>query len=362
MSDLTAVSLRRSRVVGQREKTRWWKSALVSLAVTVVVAWLAYVFLLPFYEQMNASLGAAAREPGQPSGPYIGKTFIYQDQTLNIYKVPQDGALKELALLEPGRASSVFIDPSNPSQKIEYQGSYRALDRIWLFYPRFENYAQAWEKLPGGFLRGLFNTFMVAALSTLGVVLSSVLTAYGLARFNLPGKDILLSILTMTMMLPTVVLFVPQYIMFFSVGWIGTWLPLIVPAFFGSAYSIFLLRQFFLAIPREFDEAAKVDGANPLQVLWFILLPLIRPAIIAVAIIHFIYVWNDFFYPTLYLAGKTDLMPVSVLIRMFSSSYGSSDPHLISAASVIATLIPMLLFLVAQRPFVRAITMPGLDK
>jgi multiple sugar transport system permease protein len=362
MSDLV-VRMARPKVISRREQVRQWKSVAVSLVVTLIVAWLAYVFLLPFYEQINASLGAAAREPGQPSGPYAGKVFTYQGQALNIYQVPQEGgSLKELALLEPGRVSSIFIDPQNPEQKISYQGSYRALDRVWQFAPRFGNYAEAWERLPGGFLRGMINTFIVATLSTIGVVLSSVLTAYGLARFNLPGKDILLSILTITLMLPTVVLFVPQYIMFFSVGWTGTWLPLIVPAFFGSAYSIFLLRQFFLAIPREFDEAAKVDGANPLQILWFILLPLIRPAIIAVAIIHFIYVWNDFFYPTLYLAGKTDLMPVSVLIRMFSSSYGSSDPHLISAASVIATVIPMLLFLIAQRPFIRAVTMPGLDK
>jgi multiple sugar transport system permease protein len=344
------------------QRVRAWRRTLGSVLVTLIVAWIAYIFLLPFYQQLNGSLGPGSREPNQPYGPYVGKSVELNGQPLSIYRVPVNGALRELALLEPGRQTSVFVDPAAPEGRIQFNGSYRALERVWEFQPRFSNYAEAWTRLPGGFLRGLFNTFAISALSTLGVVLSSVLAAYALARFKLPGRDLMLTVLTLTMMLPTVVLFVPQYIMFFNIGWTGTWLPLIVPAFFGSAYSIFLLRQFFMAIPREFDEAAKVDGANPLQILWFILVPLIRPAIIAVAIIHFIFVWNDFFYPTLYLAGKTDLMPLPVLIRMFSSSYGASDPEIISAASIIATLVPMLLFLVAQRPFVRAITMPGLDK
>ena len=346
----------------QRQNQRIWRSRIVSILVTALIAWTAWVFLTPFYEQLNASLGAASREPGQPFGPYVGQIFNYQNQELKIYNVPINGSTQQLALLEPGRTSSVFIDPKNPNTPITYEGSYRALERLWTFSPRFSNYVEAWDRLPGGFVRGLSNTFIIAGLSTLGVLISSTFTAYGLARFNMPYKDFLLGLVTVTLMLPTVVLFVPQYILFFKIGWVGTWLPLIVPSFFGSAYSIFLLRQFFLAIPKEFDEAAKVDGANPLQILWFILLPLIRPALIAVAILHFIFVWNDFFYPTLYLAGKTDLMPVSVLMRMFSSSYGSSTPHLISAAAVIATVVPMVLFLIAQRPFIRAITMPGLDK
>ncbi len=346
----------------QRENQRAWRSRIASLLITILIAWVAWVFLTPFYEQINASFGAPSREPGQPFGPYVGQVFSHQGQDLKIYNVPTNGVVQQLALLEPGRSSSVFIDPKDPSVPITYQGSYRALERLWTFSPRFANYAEAWEQLPGGFFRGLSNTFIIAALSTIGVLISSTFTAYGLARFHMPYKDFLLGLVTLTLMLPTVVLFVPQYILYFKIGWVGTWLPLIVPSFFGSAYSIFLLRQFFLAIPKEFDEAAKVDGANPLQILWFILLPLIKPALIAVAILNFIFVWNDFFYPTLYLAGKTDLMPLSVLIRMFSSSYGSSTPHLISAAAIIATIVPMVLFLVAQRPFIRAITMPGLDK
>jgi multiple sugar transport system permease protein len=338
------------------------RSVLVSIAVTLFVGWLAFVFLTPLYELLNASLGTSSREPNQPYGPYVGKIFTYEDKDLSMYKVPVNGQIRELALIEPGRAKSVFIDPSNPTAKIDYPGSYRELDRLWVFKPQFKNYVDAWNNLPNGFARGLLNTFLIAGLSTLGILISSLFTAYGLARFNLPGKDLMLGIVTATLMLPSIVLFVPQYIMFFTVGWVGTWLPLIVPNFFGNAFSIFLLRQFFMAIPREFDEAAKVDGANPLQILWFILMPLLRPAVIAVAIINFIIVWNDFFNPTLYLAGKTELMPLSVLIRAFSSARGSTDPQMISAAAVIATVVPMALFLLAQKPFIRAVTMPGLDK
>lgn len=339
-----------------------FRSIMMSIIVTVFIAWLAFVFLTPLYELINASLGTSSREPNQPYGPYAGKVFEFEGQKLNIYKVPLNGQTRELALLEPGRASSVFLDPNNSTQKITYEGAYRALDRVWVFSPRFQNYVDAWNNLPNGFVKGLINTLIIAGLSTFGILMSSLFTAYGLARFNLPGKDLLLAIVTITLMLPTVVLFVPQYILFFKIGWVGTWLPLIVPQFFGNAFSIFMLRQFFMAIPREFDEAAKVDGANPLQILWYILLPLLRSAVIAVAIINFIIVWNDFFNPTLYLAGKTELMPLSVLIRAFSSARGGTDPQMISAAAVIATIIPMVLFLIAQRPFIKAVTMPGLDK
>ncbi len=353
----------KNQTAGKEIKDRQnFRSILVSIAVTLFVSWLAFVFLTPLYELLNASLGAASREPNQPYGPYVGRIFTYENKDLSVYKVPVNGQIQELALIEPGRANSVFIDPNNPTVRINYPGSYRELERLWVFKPQFKNYVDAWNNLPNGFARGLLNTFLIAGLGTLGILISSLFTAYGLARFNLPGKDLMLLLVTITFMLPPIILFVPQYIMFFKVGWVGTWLPLIVPDFFGNGVSIFMLRQFFLAIPREFDEAAKVDGANPLQILWFILLPLLRTSVIAVAIINFIIIWNDFFNPTLYLAGKTDLMPLSVLIRAFSSARGSTDPQMISAAAVIATVVPMALFLLAQKPFIRAITMPGLDK
>ena len=360
---MTSVQNTTPRVTSKRiQDARSVRSIIMSIVVTIFIAWLAFVFLTPLYELINASFGTSAREPNQPYGPYAGKIFEHNGEKLKLYKVPINGQTKELALLEPGRASSVFIDPINPTQKVNFEGSYRALDRIWVFSPRLQNYVDAWNNLPGGFVHGLINTFAIAGLSTLGILISSLFTAYGLARFNLPGKDTLLAIVIATMMLPSIVLFVPQYIMFFKIGWVGTWLPLIVPPFFGNAFSIFMLRQFFMAIPREFDEAAKVDGANPLHILWYILIPLLRPAVIAVAIINFIIVWNDFFNPTLYLAGKTELMPLSVSIRAFSSARGGTDPQMISAAAVIATIIPMVLFLFAQKPFIKAVTMPGLDK
>ncbi len=359
MSSITAEASKRSPSM-QRQSLKQWRDIAFSALLTAFVLWMAYVYLTPLYQSILQSLSQPSREANQPSYPSEARTFEYDAQKLNMYRVPVDGQVRELALLEPGRARSVFIDPADPTRKIEWEGSYRSLDRLWLLAPRWSNYPEAWRRINFG--RALLNTVALALISTIGVILSGILVAYGFARFRVPGKPVLMTVLTMTMMLPREVLFVSTYLMFYKLGWIGTWLPMIVPPFFGSATSIFLLRQFFLNIPRDLDEAAMIDGANPLQILWHIIVPLSRPAIIAVGIINFIFVWNDFFNPTLYLAGKTELMPLAVIVRSFSSSYGGTDPQLISAAAMVASLFPIALFLLAQRPFVRAVMMPGLDK
>ncbi len=343
-----------------RQNLRQIREIVISVALTLFVGWMAYVYLTPLYQAILQSFSGSSRAANQPSYPSDAKTFDYDGQTLTVYKVPVEGRIRELALLDRGRAESTFVNPANPSEKILYKGSYRELEQVWSFAPRWGNYAEAWRRIDFG--HALLNTFLLAMISTIGILISGTMVAYGFARFKVPGKNVLLTILTMTMMLPSQVLFVPSYILYYQIGWIGTWLPLLVPAFFGNATSIFLLRQFFLNVPKELDEAAMIDGANPIQILWSIIIPLSRPAILAVGIINFIIIWNDFFNPTLYLAGKTDLMPLAVIIRSFSSSYGGTDPQLIAAAAMLASLFPIALFLLAQRPFVRAVMMPGLDK
>ena len=207
-----------------------------------------------------------------------------------------DGAARQLMLVEKGRESSVFVDPADPSgAPIEWQGHWRTLTQAWTFAPLTENFSTAWSQL--NFPRLLFNTIGIATLSTIGAVLSSVLVAYGFARFRFPGRNAFFVILLATIILPPQVTLLPQYVIFTWLGWNGTWLPLIIPHCFANAFNVFLLRQYFLSIPRDLDEAAMIDGAGPFRILRSIIVPQSIAAITAVSLFHFFFAWNDFFVP-----------------------------------------------------------------
>ncbi len=187
----------------------------------------------------------------------------------------------------------------------------------------------------------LRNTLIVAILGTIGAVASAVVVAYGFARFRIPGRNGLFLLLIMTIILPFQVLLIPQYIGFKALGWTGTWLPLIVPHFFANAYNVFLLRQYFLTLPRELDQAAEIDGASPLQVLWSVIIPQAWPAIIAVALFHFFFTWNDFFAPLVYLSGKPELATMTVGLQAFNATYAASGTgYLTQAAALMAMIVP----------------------
>ena len=179
-----------------------------------------------------------------------------------IYTVTIDGVTRHLMLVEPGRESSIFVDPSDPTAtQIEWQGRWRTLEQSWRSRPRSRTTRTVWNQL--NFPRLLRNTFGIALLSTIGAVFSSILVAYGFARFRFPGRNIFFFILLGTIILPNQVTLLPQYVIFTWLGWNGTWLPLIIPHFFANAFNVFLLRQYFMTIPRDLDEAAMIDGAGP---------------------------------------------------------------------------------------------------
>ena len=359
MSAMTTTAGMPSSASLRSQQNKRIRAFVFSGLLTLFMVWIVVLYLRPLYYNINLSLGGPSRDVGQPDYPVTGRTFTFEGQTLDLYKVPTENGVRELAILEKSRSESVFVDPAT-GQKITWQGSWRTLERVWDFNPRWSNYAEASKLI--NFPRLFLNTLIVAVLGTIGTVLSSVLVAYGFARFRFPYKEIMIQILMATVILPQQVTVVPQYIIFYKVGWVGTWLPLIVPLFFGSAFSIFLLRQFFMNIPRDLDEAAMLDGASPFRTLISIIVPLSLPAIISVAIAQFIYLWNDFYYSVLYLAGKQELMTISPALLSFNSVYGGANPQLIAAASMLASLLPVALFFLAQRPFMRAMMMPGLDK
>ncbi|MBA2381272.1 MAG: carbohydrate ABC transporter permease [Chloroflexi bacterium] len=297
---------------------------------------------------------------GAPIYPASPATGTYQGQTYEIYGVPIDGTVRDLMLVKKGRSSSTFVDPGDATQTpIVWPGAWRTLKQSWVFDPKLSNFSTVWSQL--NFPRLLFNTAAVAVLSTLGAVLSSALVAYGFARFRFPGKNILFIVLIATIILPFQVTLIPTYAVFTKLGWNGTWLPLIVPHFFANAFNVFLLRQYFLSIPRDLDEAAMIDGASPFRVLRSVILPLSVPALTAVTLFHFFYSWNDFFLPLLYLSGKPDLQTLPIAIQQYNALY-VSQPTLIQAAALMTMAVPVVVFFLAQRAFMRGVVVTGVEK
>jgi multiple sugar transport system permease protein len=226
---------------------------------------------------------------------------------------------------------------------------------------RFDNYVQAWTKVP--FLTFYINSAIVSVLGVLGQIVSATLVAYGFARFHFPFRDALFLLVIATLIVPWEVTIVPSFVLYRWLGWLDSLKPLIVPFWFGgSPLFIFLLRQFFMGIPREFDEAAEIDGANSFRILWQILVPLCMPAIATVAIFSFLQHWNEFIQPLIFL-NSPEHFTVSLGLRLFQTTPGDpGEPkeHLLMAAAVIASMPCILLFFAAQRFFVRGIVLSGL--
>jgi multiple sugar transport system permease protein len=228
--------------------------------------------------------------------------------------------------------------------------------------PQWVNYVDVWKVQPVA--QWLGNSLLIIVATVPGAVLTATLVAYAFARFDYPGRDFFFMLMLSTLMLPYEVTLIPQYIIYQKYfGWINTYWPLIIPAWAGGgAFTIFLLRQFLMTIPRELDEAAVIDGANSWTILWRILVPLCRPALATVAILAFLREWNDFLGPFVYL-NTPELFTMALGLRFFQTLPESTqDPktHLLMTATVIMSLPAILLFFSFQRYFVRGIVMSGL--
>jgi multiple sugar transport system permease protein len=341
---------------------RTYRKFLGKAMLTMVACTIIFAFLSPLIFMVSTSFKQPSQisTPGAPIWPAVPQTGTFQGQQYPVYTVTIDGVQRRLMLVDPGRESSVFVDPNDSSATpITWEGRWRTLEQAWTFSPLLENYTTVWNQL--NFPRLLGNTIGIAALSTVGAVLSSILVAYGFARFRFPGRNVFFFILLATIILPNQVTLLPQYVIFSWLGWNGTWLPLIVPHFFANAFNVFLLRQYFMTIPRELDESAMIDGAGPFRILRSIIVPQSIPAITAVTLFHFFWAWNDFFVPLLYLANKPELQPLSIGIQQYNALY-ASQPTLIQASAVLAMIVPVVVFFMAQRAFMRGVVVTGVDK
>ena len=243
--------------------------------------------------------------------------------------------------------------------------SFKSSDEVLRFPPvwipsviHLENYFEPWRRLP--FALYYRNTLTVVGLNLIGTLLSSSIVAYGFARLRFRGRNIYFLILLSTMMLPGQVTLVPVYLMFKQLGWLNTFLPLIVPNWLGGgAFSIFLLRQFFSTLPLELDDAAKIDGCGLFTIYWRILLPLTKPALATVAIFAFFGNWNDFMGPLIFLS-KNSLYTISLGLQFYVTAHGQVKWNLMMAATFLSVLPLLIVFFSAQRTFIQGVALTGI--
>jgi multiple sugar transport system permease protein len=228
---------------------------------------------------------------------------------------------------------------------------------VWIPNPIvWENYPNALSKMP--FWIFLRNSVITSAIPVFGAVLSASMVAYSFARVEWPGRDMWFVVLISSMMLPGQVTMIPLYVLYSNLGWINTFLPLIVPWFFGGAFYVFMLRQFFIGIPMDLTDAAFIDGAGHLSIWWRIILPLSKPALATVAIFTFLFTWNDFLGPLLYLT-REELYTLQIGLQYFREQYAVAWQELMAASTVV--LMPTVaIFFLGQRYFVQGITLTGI--
>lgn len=228
----------------------------------------------------------------------------------------------------------------------------RWLPKHWLW----QNYVEVFRSFP--FAQFIVNSMKISTLSTLGQLLTCAMAAYCFARFRFPGRDVLFTILLSTMMVPGQVTMIPVFMVMRALGWVDTHYPLIVPSYCGGAFGTFLLRQFFLTIPNELEDAARMDGASRASIFWQIFLPLGKPALATLGLIAFMNNWNNLLGPVIYLQSR-DKMTLSVGLALFKGQY-TTKYNLLMAGALISVLPILIMFILAQKYFVQGITMTGI--
>jgi multiple sugar transport system permease protein len=241
---------------------------------------------------------------------------------------------------------------------LKEQGQVFQVPPVWIPDPfRWDNYPEAVRRAP--LWLWLYNTATITVLATIGTVITSSMVGFGFARLRFPGRDVLFVLLLSTMMLPPVVTLVPKFIMFRTIGWNDTFYPLIVPSFFGvSAFNIFLIRQYYLTIPLDLDEAARIDGASNWRVWWNVLVPISMPVLVAVAIFSFVQHWNEFLDPLVFLHSE-QMKTLSLGLRAFINPNDASW-HITMAASMWLIVPMIVIFFIGQRHFIQGAAMSGI--
>ena len=347
----------------------------VEQTMTIPPTWIPRTYYIEVEgEKLEVKKGIVTQESGAivivEEGPRAGERLFVSDSQLK----------EDKAFLQVQVADRVFEDyykikveevvPIGWVQVIEKTPEqYAKEEPYWTFVPPgaiqkriklwWNNYPRVFDKIP--FFTYAKNTLIVCTLGVIGTTFTSALVAYGFARIRWPGRDFIFVITLATMMIPFAVTMVPLYGIFRKLGWIGTLQPLWVPYMFGGAFNIFLLKQFFMSIPRDLTDAARVDGCSELGIFFRMILPLSKPALTVVALFHFLFAWNDFMGPLIYLTNK-ETYTLSLGLQVFQSQHGGTEWHLLMAASAMVILPILIMFFFAQKTFIQGVTLTGLKE
>ena len=333
-------------------------TALLNLFVFLFL--LAYLAPLSYMIVTSIETSAQLQDSNSPVWPAEPVTFRYKGISHPVYDVPTATGMRPLALIEPHIKYSMYIDTAHPEQGlIQVPGYYLGMQRAYTPKISFANFVQLWQGVK--YPHVIVNTLFVVIVGGLGVLASSIIVAYGFSRFHIPGEKYLFILLIATIMIPDSILILPSFVIFTHVlGWGASYLPLIVPQFFGNAVYIFLLRQNFKSIPRDLDEAAMLDGAGPLRILVSIILPQAIPAVVTVALLHFFNTWNELRISSLYLSTRPDLHTMAFTAQA-TPTFGFT-PEVLQASTLFFLVVPVIVLFASQRFFMRDMVITGLEK
>jgi multiple sugar transport system permease protein len=352
---------RRDRI---RKVRNFFKSLFSHTAINLV----GLFFLLPFLWMVVTAFKSDQDVFHTPPRwlPYDNLRVEVNGQQLPLYNVITPEGVKQLAAVKIVEGVGTFVDPANPSQTFQYdiqQGATVIAEPIMHISFRWQNFVEAMKRgsRPGvgaSFWVYFKNSLVIAFFSIAGTLISNTPVAYVFARLKFPGRDILFMLILSTMMLPIQVTIIPIYLFFNDVlHWGNTFLPLIIPTFFANAYDVFLLRQFFRTIPEEMCDAARVDGASEWQIFTQIVLPLSVPVLATVTVFTFLWAWNDFTGPLLFLTSPSNFT-MALGLQDFQSQHTMIWNQLM-AASVVFTVPIVVAFFFAQKTFIQGIKLTG---
>jgi multiple sugar transport system permease protein len=364
MAEIAVPAQTSSRPSWRTQTLRRWLRILGS---HLLIMGVGLFFLVPFLWMLSTALKSDQDVFRLPPTllPHDNKFVTVHGEERPIYLVQVEGTgseAKELALLAIADGMGTFVDPAAPDEIIEVRMRYaQPVLQVGLRWRNFIDAIETARRPSMGvtFWTYVQNSLIIAIFSILGTLISCAPAAYGFSRIQWPGRDLLFYVVLATLCLPFQVTMIPLYLFFTGVlGWGNTFLPLVVPTFFGNAFDIFLLRQFFRTIPEELADAARVDGASEFRIFWSIMLPLSGPVLATIAVFTFLWAWNDFQGPLIYLTDP----------RRFTMALGLQDyqmKHVIAwnqlmAASAMFTIPIVILFFFAQRTFIQGVKLTGL--
>jgi len=353
---------------GQARKVREFFQSLFSHAA---INFIGLFFLIPFLWMLITAFKSSEDVFHTPPRwlPYDNVRVEVNGEQLPLYNVQTEAGVKQLAALKIVEGVGTFVDPANPGQEMEYeiqQGATKIAEPIMHISFRWQNFSDAMARgsRPGvgaSFWVYFKNSLIIAFFSIVGTLFSNTPVAYAFARLKFPGRDILFVLILSTMMLPFQVTMIPIYLFFNdTLHWGNTFLPLIIPTFFANAYDVFLLRQFFRTIPEEMCDAARVDGASEWQIFTRIVIPLSIPVLATVTVFTFLWAWNDFTGPLLFLTSPKNFT-MALGLQDFQSQRTMIWNQLMAAATVFTVPI-VVAFFFAQKTFIQGIKLTGLKE